>query len=87
MMLTAIDAHYVPKAGGTSIVVMDFLRQLLPNLTGTVKSEVDAAQRVAKRLRLTLQKAIKIVKRECGVNTMMYQDVNRKWLIRGFAPL
>jgi len=77
MMLTAIDAHYVPKAGGTSIVVMDFLRQLLPNLTGTVKSEVDAAQRVAKRLRLTLQKAIKI-KQECGVNTMMYQDVNRK---------
>ena len=26
-MLTAIDAHYVPKAGGTAIAVMDFLRR------------------------------------------------------------
>ena len=86
-MLNAIDAHYVPKAGGTAIAVMDFLKQLLPNLTGTVKSDVEAAQRVAKGLRETLQKAIDIVNKERGVNITMYQDENGKWLISGFARL
>ena len=86
-MLNAIDAHYVPKAGGTAIAVMDFLKQLLPNLTGTVKYEVEAAVRLSKGPRETLRKAIDIVNRERGVNTTMYQDVNRKWLISGFARL
>ena len=87
IVLNAIDAHYVPKAGGTAIAVMDFLRQLLPDLTGTVKSDVEAAQRVAKGLRETLQKAIDIVNKERGVNTTMYQDENGKWPISGFARL
>ena len=86
IVLAAIDAHYVTKEGGTAIAVMDFLRQLLPNLTGTVKSEVEDAQRASKGLRETLQKAIEIVK-ERGVNTTMYQDSNSKWLVSGFALL
>lgn len=86
IVLAAIDAHYVHEEGGTAIAVMDFLRQLLPNLTGTVKSEVVDAQRASKGLRETLQKAIEILK-ERGVNTTMYQDSNSKWLVSGFALL